>query len=206
MSAGGKQQTVLILYNGCVFLEISAALTMLRDHFPLLVATPDGESVLVHEGFRVHADIAFPSLDLAAAAVVLIPGGDCFDVFTNQTLTSKLKDAVRRNILVAGICNGALLLAQAGVLNGRRCTHTGTPKYAPMPEFKELLEVATPLFASSVYCDEGVVVDGRIVTAKPWAFIDFGATLAELMGVLSADASRKRRAYLKGKRGVEDEL
>ena len=204
MTAATKSHTALVLYRGCIFQEISAALTMLRDKFPLIVATPDGKPVLVNEGFHVNGDIPYHDLDLASAAVVLVPGGDCQDIIENQVLADKLKDAVSRKVLVAGICNGALLLAKSTILNGRRCTHTCTSKYAPLPEFKELLDVATPLFSSSVYCDEDVVVDGGIVTAKPWAFIDFGAMVAELTGALTSDAGRKRRAYLKGSRDEGD--
>ena len=200
MTANIKQHTVLVLYQGCVFQEVSVALTELKHAFPLVVASSDGDPVLVQEGFHIAADISYRDIDLGHAAVILVPGGDCYDAFSNQDLANKIAEAAGDSVPVAGICNGALLLAKAGILGGRRCTHTCTPKYAPLPEFKELLEVATPLFSSSIYCDEDVVTDGKIITAKPWAFIDFGVTVAELTGAVSKETGRDRGAYLKGNR------
>ncbi|MEW6713265.1 MAG: DJ-1/PfpI family protein, partial [Candidatus Riflebacteria bacterium] len=88
--------------------------------------------------------------------------------------------AASEKIVVGGICNGALVLANAGILSNRRCTHTAIPKYAPIPEFQELLDFAEPRFAESVYVDEDVVVDGRLITAKPWAHELFAKRMAEL--------------------------
>jgi hypothetical protein len=78
--------------------------------------------------------------------------------------------------------NGALVLANAGILDGRRCTHTATPKYAPLPEFQELIDFATPRFAKSIYVDEDVVVKEKIITAKPWSHALFAARMAEAGG------------------------
>jgi putative intracellular protease/amidase len=87
---------------------------------------------------------------------------------------AKLLAGGKRRVLknggfTAGICNGALVIGSAGVLIGKRCTHTAHPKYAPLPEFKELLDFAEDAFKGSTYVDEDVVIDGNIITAKPYA-------------------------------------
>jgi len=54
-------------------------------------------------------------------------------------------------------------------LEGEKCTHTAVSKYAPLPEFKELLEVAEKYFTGSEYVDDDIVVSNNVITAKPHA-------------------------------------
>lgn len=107
-------------------------------------------------------------------------------------LNKLLKEVASSSKCVIGaICNGALVLANAGILRGVKCTHTAVPKYASIPEFEELLNFATPRFASSIYMDQDVFVDGRIVTAKPWVPVAFAVQVAILGGHLEIkDANR----------------
>ncbi len=183
---------LVILYPGCVFYEIAAAVSLLGSSQNVIFASPNGSAVLVNEGFQVHANCRYSEVDTSCLTCVLIPGGDCESVMNCSELDSLLKDAASSSSCVIGaICNGALVLANAGILNGVRCTHTAVPKYAPLPEFGELLDFATPRFATSIYEDQDIVVDGRIVTAKPWAPAAFAVQVAILGGQLKiADASR----------------
>ena len=71
--------------------------------------------------------------------------------------------------MIGAICNGTFAAARAGLLRGRRCTHTAVPQWADPEVFGELIAVGREAFAGAVYVDEHVVIDGRIVTAKPWA-------------------------------------
>jgi putative intracellular protease/amidase len=176
-----EQTNVLVLYPGSVFLEVAEALSSLRSAGKLVVATANGRNVRVEEGFSVEADTSFAALVDRKFRSLIIPGGDCYDVFHNDDLMTLIQVAVTAKVVVGGICNGALLLAKAGVLSGKRCTHTCIPKYAPLPEFQELLDAATPVFASSTYVDEDIVRDGQIVTAKPWASKAFSNTLSEML-------------------------
>lgn len=176
-----EQTNVLVLYSGSVFLEVAEALSSLRSAGNLVVATADGGSVRVEEDFSVEADTSFAALVDRKFQSLIIPGGDCYDVFHNVDLMKLIQAAIAAKVVVGGICNGALLLAKAGVLSGKRCTHTCVPKYAPLPEFKVLLDAAIPVFASSTFVDENVVRDGQIVTAKPWASKEFGQSIKEIL-------------------------
>jgi putative intracellular protease/amidase len=173
---------VLVLYPGCVFLEASAAVSLLSSRHRLVCATPDGGPVRVEEGFVVQGDAAIGDVDLVNTAFVLVPGGNCDAIIDDDALALLLTSAARQDVVVGAICNGALLLAKAGLLAGKRCTHTATPAYAPLPEFAELLAAAGPLLAGSTFVDEDVVTDGRIVTAKPWAFVAFAKAVARAGG------------------------
>lgn len=103
---------------------------------------------------------------------LIIPGGpdgSCDHAILDQNLRSLIRQVNSRSRLLAAICDGVVVLASARVLTGHQCTHTAVSKYAPVPEFEELLRVATPLFEGSTYVDEDIVHSGNIITAKPGA-------------------------------------
>jgi putative intracellular protease/amidase len=171
---------IVVLYPACVFFEIAEAISLLSKNSQIIIASPDGKPVRVGEGFTVEATLSYAQVNLSQVRFVLIPGGDCSSVMHSTNLDELLKRACSEaDIFIGGICNGALVLANAGLLKGRRCTHTATPKYAPIPEFQELISFATPRFSGSIYIDEDVVIDERIITAKPWAHSLFARRLAE---------------------------
>lgn len=175
-------QVIVILYPDCIFFEVAGAISLLSRTYRILMASPDGRPVRVGEQFSIEANLAYDEVNLTKVRFVLIPGGDCSAVMDCPQLDSLLKGAAASTkIVVGGICNGVLVLANAGILSNRRCTHTAIPKYASVPEFQELLDFAEPRFAESIYVDEDVVVDGRLVTAKPWAHDLFAKRLSEVL-------------------------
>ena len=119
-----------------------------------------------------------------ACDLLVIPGGSCDSAIVHKELHRLIKKVKVTGIL-AGICNGALVLASAGVLEGERCTHTAVLKYAPIPEFKELLAVAEVYFAGSEYVDEDTVISNNIITAKP--------RLGEFSGYAQAEFGNRSR-------------
>ncbi len=119
------------------------------------------------------------------ANFLVIPGGSCDQAVIDNNLHELILDTLKRGGFVAGICNGALVLASAGVLKGKRCTHTAHPKYAPLPEFKELLDFAELAFKGSIYVDEDVVIDGQIITSKPHAAERFAKAVEEKFNSLT---------------------
>lgn len=195
---------LLVLYPGCAYTEIAPVVAMLAER-PKRFLGPSLDPVTTAEGLRVLPDCTYAQADPAGAAAVVIPGGSPDTVMEDAALHALLRACVGGPV-VAAICNGALVLAAAGVLAGRRVTHTCTPDYAPLPAFEALLRVATAVFASSVFVDEDVVDDGAVITAKPWAAIAFAHTLARRLGVPREEAARSAR-YLRGQRdGAEPDL
>lgn len=161
--------------------------------------SPDGCPVQVEEGFSVTATGSYADADVSKPKYIVIPGGECESVMDCESLDRLLKAAVDQSgTVVSGICNGALVLANAEVLDGRKCTHTAVPEHAPLPQFQELLDFATPKFARSTYIDEDVVTDGNIMTAKPWAFTSFAVKLAELGDEVKSEAKQEMINNLRG--------
>ncbi len=185
----------ILAWAGCAWQEVTPAITLLAPVRDVRVLAADPAPVRVAEGFAVTPDAGWHLL--AQAGEVLVPGGDLAAVWDDAALHTLLRDCVARGGAVSAICNGALLLARAGVLAGRRCTHTCTDRYAPLPEWAPLRAAAGPSLAGTVYVDEDVVEDGPFVTAKPWAAIAFAEVLATRAGVPDAAA---RARYLAGRR------
>ncbi|WP_263142749.1 DJ-1/PfpI family protein [Pseudomonas sp. RIT-PI-AD] len=74
-------------------------------------------------GFQLVADRAWPEVDPAALDTLLVPGGQgeaaqC----ANAALLSWLRNAEPKVRRLGSVCSGALILAAAGLLDGRRAT------------------------------------------------------------------------------------
>ncbi len=190
-------EAVILAYPGCTWTEVAPAVSLLHHDLTVRVAGPSRGPVRTSEGVSVLAESAYAEVD--SPRVVVVPGGDVGAVIDDPTLHELLRRAVATTT-VGGICHGVLLLARAGALAGRRCTHTDVPRYAPPDRFADLLALATPMFAGSTYVDEDVVVDGALVTAKPWAALDFAKILARVSGVATREVAASRARYLRGLR------
>jgi transcriptional regulator GlxA family with amidase domain len=191
-------RTLLLGFEACVHLEVAAAISLLAPRYPLLVASPDGRPFRVAEGLRLVADVAYAQVPTRDVAAALVPGGDCEAAVTSPDTAPLLQALSARGVPIGGICHGALVLAAAGVLRGRRCTHVCTTKYAPGDAFEGLRAFAGPRFAESRYEDENVVVDAHLVTAKPWAHLEFAAAMSRVAGLSTAGEAAAAVRSLRG--------
>lgn len=112
--------------------------------------------------------ILLPQVEIAKYAAIVFVGGEG----SHPTLTSNkwaqflAAEAVKRGLLVAGICHGALILAKAGLLEDKEAT--------TWPEAEQELEED-----GALYVNFPVVAEGNIITAQgPEAANDFGKEIA----------------------------
>lgn len=175
-----QPKAVVLLYPGCIYFEVSAFVARASRTHAIDIRVPESDRVSA-DGLTILAQGSYAETDLHNADWVVVPGGDPYEVIENTALLNVLQAAQAQQIALGGICNGALVLARAGVLKGRRCTHHCVEKYAPLPEYQVLMDYATPVFAGSQYEDSDVVQDGKIVTAKAHAFEAFAETLLKLV-------------------------
>ncbi len=190
-------RVLVVLYPGCTHGELSPALQLLSGHAEVRMVGPSEDPVLVSEGFHILVDGTFAEATLDDVALVLVPGGDPASVLDDLTLHALIARAAAET-KVAAICNGVLLCAAAGIVSERRVTHMAVSPYASSPEFDELLELGAVLFGGSEYVDEDVVIDGPLITAKPWAAIRFAKLALVHAGLLSSDEAASRARYLHG--------
>ncbi|WLR59159.1 DJ-1/PfpI family protein [Guptibacillus hwajinpoensis] len=105
--------------------EVFSVTTILESNVkPFVVKTisEDGEMVTARNGLKVQPDYCFndhPSFD-----IVIIPGGYGAEQIEihNPRVIEWIQDQKSKVELMTSICTGALLLAKAGVLDGRKAT------------------------------------------------------------------------------------
>lgn len=117
----------------------------------------------------VVADYLFDDADFLATDALILPGG--IPGSNHLNTCTRLKELIlekhKEDKILGAICAGPMVLGGLGLLKGRNATC--------FPYFE-------PTMIGATYKDEGVVVDGNIVTSQGPGFVfDFGLTLLEIM-------------------------
>ena len=92
-------------------------------HFELCIAAPQEGPVTTSTGLRLDATCAWSSL--GECDLLIIPGGaGVYDMINHDGLLGDLVPALESATMIASVCTGAFILAQLGLLDGRRAvTH-----------------------------------------------------------------------------------
>jgi putative intracellular protease/amidase len=99
--------------------------------------------------------------------------------------------AYAQGAVLAGICAGGLVIAATGLLAGRRATHTYTAEFAPL----QVVNFVAPLWQGVIYEQANAVIDGRLITAQPWAVFEFSALIGEALSIMNTEERDKYLAY-----------
>ncbi len=145
---------------------------------PFLVHTVSetGEAVTASNGLYIMPDYSIanaPHFD-----ILLIPGAfftGIRNVMANQKLIQWIADRMQSVELMTSVCSGALALAQAGLLNGKKATTNRKALDFMQQSFREV----------TVIRDRKFVDEGNVITSQgPDAGIHLGFHLVKrLMGV-----------------------
>src|SRR4029450_12045393 len=106
-----------VFWSAAQFLEARGAPGYVRHTVSL-----DGGVVMTTEGIGIDTR---PVRDLKGVAIdtIVVPGAyEMSAALANPALVSWLRTIARRARRIASVCSGAFLLAEAGVLEGRRAT------------------------------------------------------------------------------------
>ncbi len=121
-------------------------------------------------GSVVKVDVRLQDLRVEDSDALVFIGGPGSAIYFNdgQVLTL-VKKAADKNKIIGGICFGSIILANAGVLVGKKAT--------TFPSKAENLKTK-----GVNYLEQPVVVDGKIVTAQgPQAAQEFGRQLVDVL-------------------------
>ncbi|MGN0707251.1 MAG: DJ-1 family glyoxalase III [Faecalibacterium sp.] len=156
-----------------------------RAKVEVIIASASGRrELLSSHSIALTADALAEEVDYTDVDLVVLPGGipGTPNLAANAAVTRVVTEFARAGKKVAAICAAPSILADLGLLEGRRAT-----AYA---SFQDKLAGATVL-------DEEVVVDGNITTSYGLGgAIPFGLELVrQLAGEAEADRIRKGIAY-----------
>ncbi len=115
-------------------------------------------------GVEVRADRRLDGLTADGAAAIILPGGlpGATNLRDDARVLALLRDAAARGVLVAAICAAPMVLAKAGLLEGKRATaYPGVP------------------LPGATRGAERVVEDGNVMTSQgPGTTLEFALALA----------------------------
>ncbi len=190
----GKRQVGILLFNEVEVLDFAGpfeVFSLARNFnqealFQVHTITENGQMIRARNGLKVLPDYNFsncPQLD-----ILLVPGGygaEEIEMY-NESLLSWITEKAQQVEILASVCTGALLLAQAGFLKGKKAT-THWMDLERLANFPEV----------DVQKETKYVEDGKVITSGGIsAGIDMSFYLvAKLYGVETALATAKRMEY-----------
>ncbi|MDR0951515.1 MAG: DJ-1/PfpI family protein [Oscillospiraceae bacterium] len=141
--------------------------------------------VMGAHGISIQADVKLSDVIFTNGDYIVIPGGmsGVNSIKTNSSAMKTLRAAINGGANIAAICAGPSVLAQLGLLEGRRITC--------YPGLEEMM--------TGALCDVSlpVVKDGKLITGRaPGAAIDFAlALVAEISSKELLDRIKKGLVY-----------
>ncbi len=145
----------------------------LDNGFKVVVASDSMEEATGKYGAKVMPDAEISGVDFTGFdAVVVVGGPGALNYLGNNKAVHKgLSDSCVKGGVVAAICISPVVLAKAGVLQGRKAT--------VFPDGEAISELKR---GKAEYIDRDVVADGNIVTGRDYqASENFAVKIAELL-------------------------
>jgi 4-methyl-5(b-hydroxyethyl)-thiazole monophosphate biosynthesis len=143
-----------------------------RADFTVLTASlTDQHQVLGSRGVRIVADVTLEDVMYDDLDVMIFPGGIAGARHLNEDprFHAILKRLIQSEKAIAAICAAPLVLAHAGLLNGK--TITCYPDVLLASDWPEV-----------TFSDDAIVIDGNILTSKgPGTAMDFALVIIEYL-------------------------
>ena len=157
-----------LLYEGVEPVDLAAigVISMARRVLPELsyeTVAITKEPVVLANGLRVLPDRALDEVD--AVDVLVVPGGPGWRSASQDVRILDFVRRVARKDLVYSVCTGAMVLAEAGVLDGLHATtkvEVVDPEVSPLQEMRDRFPSIST--AAALVVDNGRVVTGGGVT------------------------------------------
>jgi protease I len=144
-----------------------------KGGFKVITASVTTNDAIGKDGTRVKPDIAVKDSEVDDYdAVVVIGGPGALSLGEHKEIIDLLNDANDKGKIIAAICIAPVILAENGLLHGKKAT-----VWNGDGEQEEILRNN-----GAEFVNEAVVQDGRIITANgPMASKEFGRAIARAL-------------------------
>jgi protein deglycase len=160
------------LAQGCEELEAVTVVDLLRRAgISVVTAGLDNQPVRASRGMVLIPDVTLADVIGQEFDMIVLPGGEpgATNLGKDERVTCLLQQMAQAGKFTAAICAAPRVLAQSGLLEGRRAT-----SYPGV--------LASESAAGLTCVDEPVVVDGRVITSRgPGTAMDFALQLIETL-------------------------
>lgn len=139
----------------------------------VLTASTTKKPIYGSQGGSTHPDLHIEDIKVDSLNALVIAGGKGAreHLWGNEALLRKVREASEKGKVIGAICISGAIPALAGIMRGRKGT------VYPDPEALEVLEDN-----GETYVNEGVVVDGNVVTAAgPTYAREFAGAILSLL-------------------------
>jgi transcriptional regulator GlxA family with amidase domain len=123
------RRVVIVAFEGAQSLDVSGpaeafsiATRFFGGDYAIWLVTPDGRPARCSSGLTLHADRSIDDVRGAVDTLVIAGGEGTDAAVADAHLVEWVRGAAKRVRRVASVCTGAFVLAEAGLLDGRRAT------------------------------------------------------------------------------------
>ena len=168
-----------VIFDGFDILDVAGPFEVFGEAgYELTVVAPKAGPVRSDTGLTVHAPHSVASLDPSCSGTLLVVGGEGVDpARCDRRLVDWVAAAATKSDRVASVCLGAFILAEAGLLDGRRVTTHWREADRLAREYPAVIVDSDPIF----------IQDGRLWTS---AGVTAGMDLA--LALVEADLGSQR--------------
>jgi len=125
-SAGRKverKSVAILLFNGVQIIDYTGPWEIFgQARFDVFTVAIDAERITTAFGMKVTPD--YTLTDHPKPDIILVPGGGVLDTQNDPGVKKWLNEKAEEAEIVLSVCNGAYILAKAGLLNGLKATTT----------------------------------------------------------------------------------
>jgi putative intracellular protease/amidase len=150
--AGTLLRVAILVFDGLQIIDFAGPYEVFgQAHFEVFTVAEQVRPLTTAMGLRIT-----PSFDFAGAPpadVLLVPGGDVEPSLANAKLLDWVRQASGRARVTLSVCNGAFILAEAGLLDGLSAT-----TFAALIDELRSAAPRTQVVADRRFVDNGTVV------------------------------------------------